>query len=126
MRATGWCRAVATPLFHHHHHNQSNKWLSKMHKGKVVTLSTSQDAPSYIWAHTKHTHEAGTTVTVPVKLPKTLNVDGFPVDYVAIVTPSQPCATSVTNQTRYGFTVTLTSLDAQPLAAGTFGVVCIG
>jgi hypothetical protein len=97
-----------------------------MHKGKVVTLSTSQDAPGYIWTHTKHAHAAGTTVTVPVKLPKSIHVDGFPVDYVAIVTPSQPCATSVSDQTRHGFTVTLTSLDAQPLAAGTFGVVCIG
>jgi hypothetical protein len=98
-----------------------------MQVGKINELITSKDPRGYIWHHTRHTHPAGSgSVTVTVKLPKTMHVDGFPADYVAIVTPSQPCAASVTDQTRYGFTVTLTSLDAQPLAAGTFGVVCIG
>ena len=83
-------------------------------------------APCYVWHTLRHSHAAGTTVTVPVKLPKTTHVDGFPVDYVACVTQSQPCAVSVTNQTRYGFDVTLTSSDAQPLAKGTFGVVVVG
>jgi hypothetical protein len=61
---------------------------------KINTIPTSQDQPCYVWHHLKHNHAAGNgSITVPVKLPKTVHVDGFPVDYVVAVTASQPCAT---------------------------------
>ena len=97
-----------------------------MFSGKIITLPTTQDAPCYVWHHLKHTHAAGNTVTTTVKLPKTQAHDGFPVRYHTSVTPSQPCSVHVSNQTAHSFDVTLTSLDAQPLAAGSFSVMVIG
>jgi hypothetical protein len=98
-----------------------------MRSGRINTLQTSQDAPGYIWHHTKHAHAAGSgSVTVTVKLPKTMHVDGFPVAYAVAVTPSHPCAASVRNQMRYGFDVVLSSLDGGALAAGVFSVVVVG
>jgi hypothetical protein len=98
-----------------------------MKSGRINTLTTSQDAPGYIWHHTKHTHAAGSgQVTVTVKLPKTMHVDGFPVDYTVSVTPDQPCAVSVNNKTRYSFDVTLTSLNGRALAEGSMMLCVIG
>ena len=98
-----------------------------MRSGRINTLQTSQDAPGYIWHHTKHAHAAGSgQVTVTVKLPKTMHVDGFPVDYAVTVTPDQPCAVSVTNKTRYSFDVTLTSLNGGALAEGSMMLGVIG
>ena len=60
-------------------------------------------------------------------MPKTMAHDGFPLEnYHVSVTPNQPCAASVANKDKYGFDVVLTSLDAQPLAAGIFSVLAIG
>jgi hypothetical protein len=42
--------------------------------------------------------------------------------YAVNVTPSQPCFVSVTNKTASGFTVVLTPLSGQSIAAGTFSV----
>jgi hypothetical protein len=106
--------------------NIKPKGLSKMLSAKIITLPASQDAPAYVWFHTKHVHAAGNTVTTSVKLPKTSAHDGMPVRYHASVTPSQRCAVSVTNQTAHLFYVTLTSLDATPLVAGSFSVLVIG
>jgi hypothetical protein len=98
-----------------------------MLSNKIITLPTNQGESAFMWHHRGHEHKGGNTVTVRVKLPKTLHVDGFPLaGYHVSVTPSQPCAVSVTNKDRYGFDVALTSLDAQPLAAGSFSVMCIG
>ena len=90
-----------------------------MQLGKINQLITSKDQSTFVWHHAKHEHGAGTgSVTVTVKLPKTMHVDGFPVETCAVaVTPSQPCAASVSNQTRYGFDVVLSSLDGGALAA---------
>jgi hypothetical protein len=98
-----------------------------MKPGKINTLTTSQDAPGYIWHHTKHTHPASNgSVTVSVVLPKTTHVDGFPVDYAVSVTPDQPCAVSVANKTRYGFDVTLTSLDDGLIRSGNLMLLVVG
>ena len=99
-----------------------------MKSEKINTLTTSQDQPGYIYHRAKNEHGAGTgSVTVAVKLPKTMHVDGFPVEsYAVAVTPSQPCAASVANQTRHGFDVTLTALDGGSLAAGQFSCLVIG
>ena len=98
-----------------------------MHTQKVITLSTSQDQPAYVWHHRGHEHAGGNTVTVRVKMPKTMAHDGFPLENFHVsVTPSQACSVHVTNKDRSGFDVTLTSLDAQPLAAGSFSVMVIG
>jgi hypothetical protein len=61
-----------------------------------------------------------------VKLPKTMHVDGFPVNYAVSVMPDQPCAVSVTNKTRYGFDVTLTALGGGALAEGSMMLCVIG
>jgi hypothetical protein len=78
--------------------------------------------------HTSKTHPPGKgSIVVPVKLPKTIHVDGFPVEsYVVSVTPSQPVIASINNQTRYGFDCTLTSPNGGAIAAGVLSVICIG
>ena len=99
-----------------------------MQSGKIHRLTTSQDSPAYVWHTARHAHAAGKgTVTVSVKLPRTMYQDGFPVETFAIsVTPDQPCAISVNNRTRHSFDVTLTSLNGGALPAGTFSVLVIG
>ena len=98
-----------------------------MKSGRINTITTSQDAPAYVWHHTKHAHAAGSgTVTTTVKLPKTMHVDGFPVDYTVSVTPDQPCAVGVNNKTRYSFDVTLTSLNGGALAEGSMMLCVLG
>ena len=98
-----------------------------MHSAKIITIPTSQDQPCYCWHHRGHEHAGGNTITVGVKLPRTTHVDGWPLaGYHVSVTPSQPCAVSVTNKDKYGFDVVLTSLDAQPLVKGSFSVMCVG
>src|ERR1700675_3135741 len=98
-----------------------------MFANKVIHVPTSQDQPAYIWHHRGHDHGGGQNVSVPVKLPKTMYVDGFPTEgYHVSVTPDQPCVISVKDKTKYGFTVELTSLDARPLADGSFSVMVIG
>jgi hypothetical protein len=98
-----------------------------MQSHRINHLPTSQGDPAHMF-HTTKEHPAGTgNVVTTVKLPKTIHVDGFPVEtYAVSVTPSQPCAVSVSNQTRYGFDVTLSSLNGGALAAGTIGVLVIG
>jgi hypothetical protein len=74
----------------------------------------------------EHAGGAG-SIVVPIKLAKNMDVDGFPTEnYSVAVTPSQPCCASVSNQTRYGFDVTLTSLSGGALAKGSFSVLCAG
>ena len=98
-----------------------------MQLGKINQLITSKDAPAFAWHHTKYTYLAGSgKVTVTVKLPKTMHVDGMPVDYVVSVTPDQPCAVSVTNKTRHSFDVTLTSLTGGALAEGSMMLLVMG
>ena len=94
---------------------------------RINHLPTSRGAPAHMLATTKE-HPAGTGgVTVAVKLPKTMHVDGFPVEAFAIsVTPDQPCAVSVNNRTRHLFDVTLTSLNGGALTAGSLSVLVIG
>ena len=98
-----------------------------MQSHKINHLPTSQGAPAHMF-HTSKEHPAGKgNVTVAVKLPKTMHVDGFPVEtYAVAVTPSQPCCASVSNQTRHGFDVTLTCLNGGALAKGSFSVLCVG
>jgi hypothetical protein len=98
-----------------------------MQSQKINHLITTQNAPAYIWHHTKHAHPAGSgSVTVAVKLPKTMHIDGMPVDYVVSVTPDQPCAVSVTNKSRHSFDVTLTSLNGGALAEGSMMLLVVG
>jgi hypothetical protein len=48
-------------------------------------------------------------------------------DYSVQVTPSQPCAVSISGKTTSGFTVTLTPINSSTtLAAGTFDVTVVG
>jgi hypothetical protein len=111
------------PFFNIQHIEGINHAIWKIHR-----LTTSQDSPAYVWHTARHAHAAGKgSIVVPVKLPKTMHQDGFPTESFAIsVTPSQPCAVSVSDQTRYGFDVTLTSLNGGALAAGSFSVLVVG
>ena len=69
----------------------------------------------------------GNTVTTRVEFKKTNAYSGgYPSSsYHVGVTPSQACSVHVTDKDQHGFTVTLTSLDAQPLAKGTFSCLVI-
>jgi hypothetical protein len=78
-----------------------------------------------VWHHTKHTHPAGSG-SVTVKLPKTMHVDGFPVDYTVSVTPDQPCGVSVTSKSRYSFDVVLSSINGGALVEGSLMLCVIG
>lgn len=94
---------------------------------RINHLPTTQGEAAHIF-HTTKEHLAGTgSVTTHVKLPVNMHNDGMPKDtYVISVTPSQPCAASVTNKTRHGFDVTLSALDGGGLAAGVIDVLVIG
>ncbi len=98
-----------------------------MQSHKINHLPTSQGDPAHMF-HTTKEHPAGIgSVTVQVKLPKTMHVDGFPTEnYVVSLTPSQPCTASISNQTKHSFDVTLTALDGGPLAKGSFTVLVVG
>ena len=63
---------------------------------------------------------AGESVTTAVTFP-----GGLPPNQAVLVSPSQPCAWSITNKTWQGFNVVLTPLTGT-LASGTFDVVVIG
>ena len=98
-----------------------------MQAHKINHLPTTQGAPAHMF-HTTKEHGAGKgSVVTTIKLPKTMHVDGFPVETFAIsVTPDQPCAVSVNNRTRHSFDVTLSALDGGALKAGTIGVLVVG
>jgi hypothetical protein len=99
-----------------------------MLSGKINSLVTSQDAPAHVWHHLGHNHATGSgSVTASVTFPKNkAHAGGFPTAYTVAVTPSQPCAASVTNQTSSGFDVTLTALDGGALAEGSFMLLVLG
>ena len=94
---------------------------------KVITIPTSQDSPCHVWHHRGHEHDGGKTVTTHIEFKKTAaHSGGFPSNsYHVSVTPSQPCAVSVTNKSQHGFEVTLTSLDGKPLSQGEISMMVI-
>ena len=98
-----------------------------MQSHRINHLPTTQGESAFLFQSMKE-HDVGKgSIVVPVKLPKNMHVDGFPVEsYSVAVTPSQPCCASVSNQTRYGFDVTLTSLNGGSLAKGSFTVLVVG
>lgn len=98
-----------------------------MQSHRINHLPCSQGEPAHMY-HTTAEHPAGTgSVTVKVKLPTTMHVDGMPKEsFVTSVTPSTVCAASVSNKTRYGFDVTLSALDGGAIAAGSLDVLVIG
>jgi hypothetical protein len=99
-----------------------------MLSAKINTLTTSQDAPAYVWHHTKHAHgpalKGDGYAVVHVKLPKTGgHFAGFPVDYHVSITPEQPgIVASVTNKSADGFDVVLTPIKGS-FDAGAFSVM---
>jgi hypothetical protein len=100
--------------------------ISTMRSGRINNVPTSQDAPAHVY-HTKQKHPAGKgSLVASVTLPKTMHVDRFPVGYVVSVTPSGPAIVSVSNQTKYGFDVTLTSPNGGALSEGSFTVLVVG
>jgi hypothetical protein len=98
-----------------------------MHSAKIITIPTSQDQPAYCRHHRGHEHAGGNVVNPRVEFKKTnAHSGGFPSNsYHVSVTPSQACSVHVTDKDQHGFTVTLTSLDAQPLAEGKFSCLVI-
>jgi hypothetical protein len=69
---------------------------------------------------------AGASVSVTINnLVDQFGTGRLPNNYAVTVTPSQACASSVTNKNNSGFTVTLTPLSGT-LAAGTFDFVVVG
>jgi hypothetical protein len=98
-----------------------------MISNKIISVTTSQDSAAFLCVHTSHSHPGGNTVTTTVRFPKSAaHSEGFPVGYHVSVTPSHACSVHVSDQTPESFDVTLTSLDARPLAEGTFTVLVIG
>jgi hypothetical protein len=99
-------------------------------QGELGHISSLADLAKGIGIYVSPTkeHGAGTgSVTVKVKLPTTMHVDGFPVpSFVISVTPSQPCAVSVGNKSRHVFDVTLSALDGGAIAAGSLDVLVVG
>jgi hypothetical protein len=62
-------------------------------------------------------------VTTPVSFTGLYGAPLLPANgYAVNVTPSQPCFVSVTNKTTSGFSVVMTPLSGQSIAAGTFSV----
>jgi hypothetical protein len=98
-----------------------------MRSGRINTLPTSQDAPAQVY-HARHKHEAGTgSVVTSVKLPKTTHVDGSRLKPTSSAShQTNRFIVSVSDQTKYGFTVTLTSRNGGALAEGSFTVLVVG
>jgi hypothetical protein len=105
----------------------TTKRIQNMRSGHAHTITTNQAHPAHFF-HTKHKYGAGnSSVTTTVKFPKSMHVDGFPSDYFsASVTPSQPVIVSISNETRYGFDVTLTAIDGGAIAEGVLSVMVMG
>ena len=98
-----------------------------MQSHRINHLPTSQGEPAHMYQTTKE-HPAGKgSVTVQVKLPKNMHVDGFPTEsYSVSVTPSVPVIVSISNQSRYGFDCTMTSPTGSAIAAGVLSILVIG
>jgi hypothetical protein len=98
-----------------------------MQSHRINHLPCSQGEPAHMY-HTTKEYPAGTgSVTVKVKLPTTMHVDGMPKEaFVISVTPSAPCAASVSNKSRHGFDVTLSALNGGALAEGAISVLVVG
>ena len=93
-----------------------------MHSQKIITLTTSQDQPAYVWHHRGLPHAGGsTTVTVNVKLPKTSAHDGFPGRV-----PRQRHAEPTVFRSRHQQNSTFIRVWTRPLVAGSFSALVMG